>query len=492
MLGLLVHAVSACSLSGSYYSISNFVPKDPNGTLNQTPDMKVVTLQSGVCHWEFSGEATCGGLNQSTFGSQQVLLGIGDFFTPSVASYPLAIPLRKDLSAIHLDGIREMVSGFNFSCALARGIGDSTSYCWGTDQFGNLGNDLVAATSYAQPVVQISLGNLARSVDIAAGKDHACSIQGKPNSMSEIFCWGRNNFGQAHPTETLPFTNQQRARLVDISALGPNLMPVQLALGASHSCVRVWSNYPTIPEDGKVICWGSTAQNTLGSGSPGTPDFVLSAAGVPLSGVVDIAAAQRTTCALTDQNKVFCWGDNSQYELGFVNNNPPGALLPLIETPLSLEGANATHSAARPSSIHSSHGSNGFCVKTSQWHLVTNEKLDDLQCWGREGTDETLYMTPNLPTFYLGGGFAAAPFVYRIGSTRVRNSAGERILPDVISSLSIGTLSGCFTTVQAGESLTQCWGSNENSALSNGIGFGPQPSMFATIESNPFTNVVNY
>ncbi len=79
--------------------------------------------------------------------------------------------------------------------------------------------------------------------------------------------------------------------------------PRQLVAGASHSCA--------LEEQGRVMCWG---QNALGQlGDPSTASELDSNRGTPrrvagLPFVSSIHAEQDTTCAVTDVGELFCWG----------------------------------------------------------------------------------------------------------------------------------------------------------------------------------------
>ncbi len=87
--------------------------------------------------------------------------------------------------------------------------------------------------------------------------------------------------------------------------------PVQLALGAAHTCA--------VLGDGRLKCWGN---NEYGQAGPGDDSKVGDAPGElgrELAAVLNrtsaVAAGDSHTCAIRD-GSVMCWGDNSAGQLG--------------------------------------------------------------------------------------------------------------------------------------------------------------------------------
>jgi alpha-tubulin suppressor-like RCC1 family protein len=71
--------------------------------------------------------------------------------------------------------------------------------------------------------------------------------------------------------------------------------------------------------DGTAWCWGHNGAGQLGDGSKthrSTAVEVLRSAGTPLTGVRQIAAGEKHTCALLDDTSVTCWGSNAGGQLG--------------------------------------------------------------------------------------------------------------------------------------------------------------------------------
>jgi alpha-tubulin suppressor-like RCC1 family protein len=159
-------------------------------------------------------------------------------------------------------------------------------------------------------------------------------------SSEEVLCDGQLcSSGRCHPA-VLP------AARADESCDHPSLLdeeprPRRLALGERHSCVVI---------DGGVWCWGENDQGRLGNGS-GPNINQTSAVSVELDDVVTVAAGTMSTCALTEEGRLWCWGWNRAGQVGdgsTDNRNLPVAVLGLPNDANIVEVAvGAEHSCAR-------------------------------------------------------------------------------------------------------------------------------------------------
>ena len=92
---------------------------------------------------------------------------------------------------------------------------------------------------------------------------------------------------------------------------------VQIIAGSTHACA--------LNQGGKVLCWGYNAQGQLGNGvsaddppSQSYPVYVheSESSSNHLTGIVQVRAGQRHTCALTSTGRGYCWGQGSSGQLG--------------------------------------------------------------------------------------------------------------------------------------------------------------------------------
>jgi alpha-tubulin suppressor-like RCC1 family protein len=121
-------------------------------------------------------------------------------------------------------------------------------YCWGNDNWGELGDGGTATDRFAP--VQVA-GNATTWTTVNAGDDHVCARR----TNSRLYCWGADNYGQ----------------LGDNGSLGDRTVPTIVAngftdwvgvdAGALHTCGRRSSN--------RVFCWGSNSAGQQGSGTTG-------------------------------------------------------------------------------------------------------------------------------------------------------------------------------------------------------------------------------
>jgi len=205
--------------------------------------------------------------------------------------------------------IVQVAGGNVHTCALAS---DGTVFCWGNDNSGELGDG--APTVYrTRPVrVRVAPGGAPFSsvVEVATGGYHTCARK----TDGTVWCWGDNSSGQVGVPD-MSLTPQSVPVQVFMSKDGPPLDGVvQLSAGVGYTCAR--------KKEGTVFCWGANHDGQLGDGLFETvsrrswPAPVLSAPGVPLTGVAQITAGQMHTCALKVDSTVVCWGSNDSGQLG--------------------------------------------------------------------------------------------------------------------------------------------------------------------------------
>ncbi len=217
------------------------------------------------------------------------------------------------------------------SCAIV----GTDLYCWGDKEFLGTG-----ATEDSFEPVKVPIANVAR---VALGARHTCAV----TTGEEVFCWGQNGDGQlgtgdnsnrAAPTKvTLAVgaiaqiaANELTTCLATaagdaycwgnagFSSAAPNVYepsPARLsvsnvaaiAVGERHVCVK--------DAAGAVKCLGGGGSGQLGDGAQSSWKALANVVGLTL-GVKGIASGSRHSCAVTADDTLRCWGDNSSYQLG--------------------------------------------------------------------------------------------------------------------------------------------------------------------------------
>jgi alpha-tubulin suppressor-like RCC1 family protein len=158
-------------------------------------------------------------------------------------------------------------------------------------------NDVTAPLSVAN--------NVAPSNDVGVSKvvssvQHACAIRG-----GALSCWGLNKHGQIGNGESGVIEGQKdpitgtdyTARVVLRPFLSIADGVTDVAVGYEHTCaIRA----------GELLCWGSNEYGQLGLGS--SEPKIASNPTTVLSGVRQVAARGRWTCAVTEAGKLVCFG----------------------------------------------------------------------------------------------------------------------------------------------------------------------------------------
>jgi len=222
-------------------------------------------------------------------------------------------------------------AGFSHTCALAPG---GSAFCWGNNDSAQLGN---GTTGTADTPVAVS-GGLAFT-QISAGGDHTCGIA----VGGAAYCWGSNAHGQlgtgvvggvsAVPLQVaigLTFSRISASRGTDkltgrgfaqdttINSSGDTIITAQQQKrdGFGHTC--------GVTTAGEVYCWGDDSDLQLGrgipTGGPSSPSGVptVVAVGERPAGVTftTISTGTRHSCAVGSDGNAYCWGSNVFGSLG--------------------------------------------------------------------------------------------------------------------------------------------------------------------------------
>jgi alpha-tubulin suppressor-like RCC1 family protein len=192
----------------------------------------------------------------------------------------------------------EVLGGRSFSVVSAGGVhacglvANGEAWCWGLPASGQLGNGVSGETPVPVPD-SVRGGHVFE--EISAGTDHTCGVL---SGSTDAYCWGQNTNGELGDGTTL---NKDVPTLV----VGGLLLKT-IDAGDGHTCA--------VDLDGAAYCWGIGADGQLGTGSR-TP----SAVPVAVTGgffFESISAGSRYTCGVAAGGEAYCWGLNSRGELG--------------------------------------------------------------------------------------------------------------------------------------------------------------------------------
>jgi alpha-tubulin suppressor-like RCC1 family protein len=239
------------------------------------------------CARRDGGEIWCWGRNDDG------QLGLG------TESATVGVPtLAKELT-----GISVVAPASVHACGLAGGA----VKCWGRNHLGQLGNG-----SLMNSVTPVEVSGLAQSASfiVETNGAHSCAVVGDGSPV----CWGNNDYGMFGNGDT-----QNIASLPQLTIGLPGPV-VALSAGSLHTCAIV--------ESGAVWCWGEGGAGQLGTGTSDDQFVPVEVVDVPAPAVA-IAAGGLHTCALTIDDTLYCWGNNSHGQLGTGNFDPTSKPVPV-------------------------------------------------------------------------------------------------------------------------------------------------------------------
>jgi alpha-tubulin suppressor-like RCC1 family protein len=339
-----------------------------------------------TCALNRNGAAYCWG--QNTAGQ------LGDGSTAS-SSTPVAVSSGLTFGVLAAGGLETVAIGH--TCGLAS---HGAAYCWGSN--GNLGSGSTAASStpvavsgglsfsvlvafevqtcgltsagaafcWGDPENDNSFASEPYAVAgglrfsaLAAGGTHDCGLS--PGGTA--YCWGYNESGQLGVgTTTGPSMCRNGACSPDPVPMVTGLRWASITAGGAHTC-------GLIPA-GEAYCWGSNSYGQLGVGSLTGPetchvryDFPCSSVPVPVATTLrwaSITGGVGRTCGLTTGGEAYCWGLNSDGQLG--NGSTANSAVPVAVS------GGLTFGALALGAFHT-------CGRTT---------TDEVYCWGANGSGQ--------------------------------------------------------------------------------------------------------
>jgi alpha-tubulin suppressor-like RCC1 family protein len=348
--------------------------------------------------------------------------------------------------------VETIATGASESCAV---LSNGQVYCWGDNEFGNLGagvtetssvtplpvqttpaSDVIAGGSHAcarlnyggvacwgnygdfdwnpsggalDTGVPTPIDGVSGAIALAAGNSSACALL----SDQTIRCWGHNFAGQLGDGTTNDATTAVAvAGLTDVTGI---------AVGAGHACA--------IMADTSVRCWGQNFDGQLGDGTGVDSVSPVTVAG--LTGVVQLAAGWDHTCALLNDRTVACWGENGFGQLAQASTGP--------------ETCAATVCSKAPVPIS---GLSGVAQLTSGQSATCALLLDGtVRCWGLNYAGE------------LGDGICDGPD--QCGGT----SCSESPVPVLLTGATTIRCQETHCCAIVSDGSVQCWGDNGSGEL---------------------------
>ena len=184
-----------------------------------------------------------------------------------------------------LDHVRQIDAGESHTCAVHS---DGTVYCWGTNEFGQLGH---VADHYGPRQLTYRIGHalevpyVSNAVQVSAGERHTCARL----DDGRVECWGDNEFGQLG--DGTRFNQRTRPELV----VGLS-DATHVSAGDRQTCA--------VHGAGEVSCWGEIHTH-VAPGLPGSQTTPYAVEGL-LFAAEQVETAYDNTCAI-GEGAAQCW-----------------------------------------------------------------------------------------------------------------------------------------------------------------------------------------
>jgi alpha-tubulin suppressor-like RCC1 family protein len=106
---------------------------------------------------------------------------LGQFGSGTLLSNTMAVQGAITTAGTPLTGIRDIEAGHRHACAVTN---SNEVYCWG---------QLISSSGQDFAQKDAVLMGLSSAYQVSAGSDHSCAVAG---SNEEVYCWGSNEFEQ--------------------------------------------------------------------------------------------------------------------------------------------------------------------------------------------------------------------------------------------------------------------------------------------------------
>jgi len=207
--------------------------------------------------------------------------------SPSV--HDAALPPRDgsrpppDVATLPDHAVTDLRASTSNTCAVAGG----TLYCWG----------LLADGSTATIPMRVpdSAAGIFRAVSGGAGARCATETAGT------VVCWGSNDRGELAQGDRVSRTTPTRVALP----------------GSTHAVAGRFDSFCTRLDDGRLECWGQNDEGQMGQSDPEGSSDALEPVRVEMAtDWTDVDTGQGHTCGIRGSGALYCWGRNTDGELG--------------------------------------------------------------------------------------------------------------------------------------------------------------------------------
>lgn len=304
----------------------------------------------------------------------------------------------------------------------------------------------IAILSYAgvsQRAIAISLKSDLRNAATQLEIDKLNNSENYPSSILAA----NNGLGLLKSSDTQYIYNYQNSNSYCLSATSVSSSTISYYISSdnksieSGKCPTLWKDISASPastcgvtDDGIVYCWGNNSSGKLGDNTLVTPRLIpttIYTTGLPSGDEIYSSISSRSgsfACAITSNQKPYCWENNTYGQVGNSTTTTPY---------LSPTATSTSYSFTS--------------ISTGWYHTCGTISSNDLYCWGYNMNGQ------------LGYG--------------VRGIGTDRSTPTLVSTTNLDTGCKAFNTVSSGHDITCgistnnkafCWGYNSAGQAGNG------------------------
>ena len=194
-----------------------------------------------------------------------------------------AVPVRA-AAGLFFDAV-SAGDGFH-TCGVAV---SGAAYCWGGQFFGELGD---GSNSFDGTGTAVAVADGHTFTSISGGAFYTCGVA----TDHAAFCWGFNRDGQLGDGST-------NSRTTPTLVSGGHLFATVSAGSGSRTC--------GLTTDGAAYCWGA---GPLGDGKTTSDSIPMLVAGVHQ--FLSVEVGDHHACGVVTTGAVYCWGSNGEGQLG--------------------------------------------------------------------------------------------------------------------------------------------------------------------------------
>lgn len=328
----------------------------------------------------------------------------------------VVLRLKHSDDSTSIDTLKLYAAGGRHNCVLKM---NNDFYCWGKNNFGQIGNSLSDEVSVKSPLlIENFLSSSEKIVTLSLAYTHSCLL----TNIGNVFCWGNNSSGGVGISQSV--SKVYSPVMIDL-ALPSEDKVLSISAGGHHSCA--------ITSGKEVFCWGNNNKGQLGVNSVDifrdVPSLVDQTNLASDEYFIDLKLAFLHSCGITNLHRVYCWGSNQNGELGNGSSDPL-ALLPTLVDVSMLDFDD------EPAKIFSGYYSNCFISKKNKSY-----------CWGSN-------MNGSLGLGTIGGTYPLPEIINDFSTPQ-----------NYFTSFSLGFYFNCGVT-NLGK--VYCWGRNNSGQLGDG------------------------